>query len=191
MSKPAQLEVFDFGAPSILVGADGQSDDWHEGHAVGLQDAQIAANEDAGRLKGELVQTLADMQFGYVEAKAEILSQLGPLFDALIVGFLPRLSVASLVPRLREELTEIVAQTVEEPLQLTVAPLHIVAVSDLLSEMPDLPFTARADPSLGTSQAIVSGMKRDQIIDLDGLLEMAQKTLSAVAEVTEERSEHG
>ncbi len=191
MTKPAQLEVFDFGIPIEAQTASGPSQEWQDGHAIGLQEALAATEAESLRLKVELVQTLSDKQFGYQEAKAEILNHLTPLFEALVTGFLPRYAQATLVPMLREELMATASACLDTPITIGVAPQNIEALSDVLAETPQLPFVARSDPSLALAQATFSGGPQDQMIDLDGLLAMVQETLASLTEAAEERTNHG
>ena len=191
MPRPAQLEVFDTGPQLLQEAPLGPSEEWQEGHAAGFEEARQLAAADSTELRAELVQTLSDMAFGYAEAKAELLRQLEPLFDALIAGFLPGLAAQSLVPLIGERLRAAAADALDQPLVLRVAPGQIVAVSDALAQEAQLPFTAQSDPALGPGQALISGATTGEMIDLDAVLTLTQETLAALRDTNQERVQHG
>lgn len=191
MPKPAQLEVFETGQHTISQEPAGPTEDWQNGHAAGFEEARVLAEADANALGAEIVQSLSDMSFGFAEARAAVLQQLEPLFDALISKFLPEFAAQSMVPMIRDRLMAIAADAIDRPLTLSVPPDQIVAVSDLLAEAPNLPFTARSDPTLGSGQALVSAADHEEMIDLGAVLAVAQETLSALADTPQERSQNG
>ena len=191
MLKPAQLEVFEVGSAPLGPEPDGPSEDWQNGHAAGFEEARVLIEADANALGSELVQTLSDMSFGIAEARAEIMSQLAPLFDVLISKFLPDFAAQTLVPLVRERMLSVAAEALERPLTLRVAPDQIVAVSDALAETPHLPFTALSDPTLGAGQALISAPGHEEMVDLGAILALAQETLAALTDTLQERSHNG
>jgi flagellar biosynthesis/type III secretory pathway protein FliH len=183
--------VFDFDRAAPNPQPSGPSEEWQEGHAAGYEEARVLFEADAARVSVELVQTLSDMGFGYAEAQADLLNGLVPLCDALIAQFLPEFARQALVPVIRDQLVEVAAAGLDEPLLLSVAPDQIVAISDALAAESHLNFTARSDPSLGAGQALISASHSERLVDLDAVLALAKETLMALVKNSEERSQNG
>lgn len=180
MTRPATLEVFEFGATQALVNTLGPSEEWQDGHANGFAEAQSMLGADSSRVREELLQAISDMSFGYAEAKAEILQSLSPLFEALIKTFVPDLARASLIPLIQDCLLAAATDAAQTPLVVCVPPQDVVALTDLLAMDGTLPFTAKSDPALAPGQALVSAGQAEQMIDLSAVLDAAQQTLAAL-----------
>ena len=191
MTKPAVLEEFDVSEYSASPVDGGVSEDWQHGHTAGFQEGQELAQNQRSHLSSQLVQRLQDMSFGYSEARAELLQQLGPLFEAISNAMSPNLGKELLTPRVCATLLEEADRCLDAPLIVAVSQSQIDAVSQALEDITALPFVAQADPTLSDGQAIISSGNHEVMIDLDGLLEDIRNTLGNLIPRHSKGTAHG
>lgn len=189
MGKPAFLESFEL----IEGGGDAPpSDDWNDGHSAGFAEGLAAAAEDQSALTSGLVQTFADMRFGYKEARNHMIAALGPMFQSLIGAFAPAFAKEMLVPHIAAQLSANAIANVGATVILSVHPGQKDGVAAALAEWTDLPFRLQADPSLAPDQAILTSTLGEVAIDLDGLIAQTQDILSALLDTSEQQgTNHG
>lgn len=188
MARPARLEAFE-----VIEGgaAAGPSEDWREGHAAGMAEALAASRFDQAALSEALVQRLADMSFGYHEARGHLIASLAPLFTQLIEAFVPRLGRAMLVPFLAESLAEAAGAALDGPITLRVSEAEHDAIAAALAGAAQLPFALRADPALTPGQALLDSGAGESALDIDALIGEAQGILASLLDVSQQRSNHG
>lgn len=183
------LEDFETGARPA-VKAPPQPEDlpgYSEGFAAGQEDA---SNRQM-HLDAEVVQALAEMSFGYAEARQHILTALQPLFRTLIEKLIPELLDESYQTRVMSTLMDAVTQDIDQSLVLTVHPDHVAGLAALAARQSGLPISVRPDASLPLSAAIIGNGTEETSLDLDALRTALTTTLSAIFDLQEETLRHG
>lgn len=191
MVRPAELEFFD--GRGLMSGPSDPTNDeaWQQGYAAGVAEATQQALANNTQLQDSVVQALQDMAFGYAEARALLVNDLRPLFEASCAHFFPTLADMALPAQIVSTLMELADERVQQPLKLHLPPDQVAAVNEALARANALPFEAVADPALGPNQAIIVSGARDVMIDFDGLTSLVRASFEAVTEPTEERQDHG
>jgi len=182
------LESFD--SPDNAMESAGPSPDWATGHLVGLAEGRALALSEQGRLSSDIVQSLADMSFGYAEARRHLLLSLRPLFMVLMDKFLPALVSDGLATQIVDLLQRTATEDLLTPIELHVHPDHVAGLQDLIRQAA-MPITLRGDPRLGLGQAQMSSTDGETLLDLDELLGATRGALSAIFFTPEQRVHHG
>ena len=188
MTQVSLLECFDLPLP--VVESDGPSPDWTAGHLAGFTEGRALAVEEQGQFSAEIVQSLADMSFGYTEARGHLLLSLRPLFAVLMDRFLPALVREGFAAQLSDQLREVAANDLMTPIDLCVHPENIAGLKDVIRQA-GMPINLRGDPKLGRGQAQFSSPEVQTMLDLDEMLDAARAVLSAIFDVQESGIRHG
>lgn len=194
------LEDFEDAVPDFAPGPgetdDGPSEDWRDGHAAGRAEAKADMAAEQATLNATLVQRLEDMAFGYAEARAMLLRDLKPLFETLSTKLLPDLGDDLLAAHLARSLIDAAAADLSHSLVLRVSTADVVAVSDLLGQATNVPFTCRSDPTLPVGTALVTaatsaGVSRESSLDVATLTQSLRAILAAFATEQPQEAAHG
>lgn len=194
------LESFDEVAPPAAPEPSGPSEDWLEGHAAGLTEGHAAGRAEAEAegallLRG-LVQTIDDMTFSYVEARAQVLLALRPLFGLVAERLLPAVAGEALAAWLAEAVVEAARADVPAPLVIAVHPSR---AADLAACLPSLAAGAGgrsgvqvvADPSLEFNAARLAQPGAETALDLDACVAALAEALSALFHEPQLKVSHG
>lgn len=190
MSRMPLLEDFALADPAADADA-GPSRDWLDGHGQGFAAGQAAQIALQAGLSAEIAQTLADMGFGYAEARTHLLHALKPLFAVLIGRVLPDLAEASHAGHLVELLRSAAAQDSAAPLELSVHPGRMAALSALLPFAVGLPVILVADPAVDPHGAVLTGTRGETVLDIAAVLAAANRAIAAIFESDDERVSYG
>lgn len=157
-----------------------------EGYAAGL----AATKSEQATLRQELVQNIADLEFKYEEARAEITNSLAPLFYVITEKLFPQLIADGFAGQIAMILQQTVAKGANTGVSLSVHPEQYDAVAASLSAT-QINATLSSDPSLPPNAAWVRHEQETMRVDFDQLLGEIRSVLSAV-EPREKRSDsHG
>lgn len=192
MGRSPLLECFDAG--DVLANSETNatpSPDWQEGHATGLSEGQALAMAAQGALTADIAQSFADMAFGYAEARAHVLLGLKPLFGALINRVLPQMTEVAVASHLIGLLNEAAAKDSALPVELSVHPMRIEALTALLPYAVGLPVMLVADPAIGVDQAVLRSGRAETALDIGAIIAGAQTVLGAIFESIDERVNYG
>lgn len=189
-ARALPLESFDESPHDLDETADGPPGSYQEGYAAGCADAEAAHRADQARLSGDLVQTFADMSFGYAEARLEIMAALRPLFTMMSQRMLPELAHATLVPHLVDLLAKAAAADTARPIRVTVHPLHVDALKTTLCEAGGFKAEVQGDPLLGDAEAIFTTPDGETALDLAEVATAAGTILSALFDAPQKRTRH-
>jgi len=189
--RPAELEFFDDRELLSRSSDPANSEAWQQGYAAGHAEATQQALANNTQLQDSVVQALQEMAFGFAEARALLVNDLRPLFEASCAQFFPVLADAALPAQIVSALMDLAEERVQQPLKLHLPPDQVTAVNAALTRATALPFEAVADPALGPNQAIIVGGAQDVMIDFDGLTSLVRSSFEAVTEPTQERQDHG
>ena len=167
------------------------SSDWIDGHAQGLADGQAEAAAAQTALSAEIVQTLADLAFGYAEARTHILQGLKPLFAAMINRILPGLAEAAFATQLIRMLQDVAERDSALPAELSVNPARIDGLTALLPFAVGAPVVLVADPAIGIDQAVLRSGRAETALDVGAIIAGMQAALGAIFETAEEGKLNG
>lgn len=192
MGRSPLLESFDLAVP--LFGpamAPVPSPDWRDGHAQGFAEGRAQAGTEQAALSVEMAQTLSDMAFGYAEARAHVLTALGPLFAALIDHVLPGVTEAAHASDLVSLLNAAAKQDSAVPLELTVHPTRSAGLAALLPYAVGLPILLISDPTVGPDQAILRTGRGETMLDTGAVIIGAKAALAAIFETADQGVSYG
>lgn len=164
----------DFGSPRAGASLPTVSEDileterleaFDRGYRAGWDDAIKAKTDEGAQLADEVIQSLQDLSLTYHEVHAQVLANLGPLFDEILQKILPSLARESLGAHVADELTRIARDMGTVQVQIAVAPgaaEHVTQfVNGALTSLPvsvieasDIPH-GRADLRLGRREISV------------------------------------
>ena len=185
MGRPALLESFDADDEQEPPPEPaGPSEDWLAGHAAGREEALAEAASAQDALSAQIAQAVADLQFGYAEARQHMGAALRPLFTTLMERLLPRLAQESLVPHLVALLQEAAARDMEAPVRLRVPSGQQAALSATLAGVSAPPLQVIADPDLPDGRVCIAhpGTEAETVLDPDTFVAAAQEVLAALLE---------
>ncbi|WP_283176528.1 HrpE/YscL family type III secretion apparatus protein [Gemmobacter sp. 24YEA27] len=144
---------------------------WEQGYRAGWDDSEAAHMQNGNRVRAELEQNLMTLDFTWQEARAHILGAMEPLLQEIVNRLLPDLARETLGPILVGQLMPMVAETAEQPANLTLHPAARPQVEALLSRRPGLLFEISEDPGLGESQVFLRLGAREVSINLSRVTE--------------------
>lgn len=185
MAVPLRLEVFETAdapeEPSLLMPED--LDElrlaaYERGYAAGFEDAGAqAATEEAAR-RARVATAVEALNFGYHEARAELLAGLEPVLRAMLDPLLPGVARGMIVPQVIDLLLPLARAPLDGPLTLSVASGMVPAFNEAFEGLvlPPLAFDERED--LGPCQAEIRTATDEIRIDLDAVLERLGEALS-------------
>ncbi|MBN2906243.1 MAG: flagellar biosynthesis protein [Rhodobacteraceae bacterium] len=164
---------------------------YEEGYKAGWDDAVAAQNEADLRIGADFAKTLQEMSFSYHEARAHLLSALGPLLSAMIERVMPQIATAAFARTVIATATAMAETQLDRPLELRVCTENRPALEALTDADPGLPLTIVEDETLGPGQALIAGPEGAQEIDIDGMLAGIQAALDDFLTTQEEARRHG
>lgn len=176
-ARPLRLD--DFSAPQGASGGSEPSaapveerlDVYEKGYKAGWDDAAAAAAEDQARITSDFAKTLQEMSFSYHEARAHVLSTLGPLLTLMAEKVLPEAAHQGLAQTLAQAAAAAADTAAGQPVELVVSPANRAALDRLLEDRdPGFPLTVVEEPSLGPGQAFLRAGNGETAIDLDDTL---------------------
>jgi hypothetical protein len=165
--------------PAYLAGFDA-------GLARGLEQA---ANEQSA-LRADLVQAIADLEFGYAEASRHMLDGVAPLLGAIADQLLPAVANEVLTARISGLLLAAATDGLNFPVTLAVAPGQFIALQDALPTGPGPGWSVMPDPSLAVGQARWSRGATELQIDLSTLIDGVRAALTAVNQAQDRTTSH-
>lgn len=164
---------------------------YEEGYKAGWDDATAAEAEAHARIAADFAKTLQEMSFSYHEARAHVLSALGPLLNAMVERVIPQIAAAGFARTVVETAMQIADAEVDRPVRMRVSPENRDALEDLVGSDPGLPLTVVEDDTLGPGQALVSAGTAENEIDIDGMLTGIRSALDDFLTIQEETRRHG
>lgn len=188
MPMALHLEPFDdehagIAHPSSAAQPDASFED---GYAAGLAAAEENFAADQSVLRAALIDALRDIDTSYDRARADLISALGPLHEALISVLLPELLAPTLVLRLQELLAEASRKTCSAPLTVLVptgqAEILQHAIAD--SGLTDVTFAEETSLSPYTVRVVLT--QGEVALDLDAALAAIAEQMEVFSSLTED-----
>ncbi|MEM7487494.1 MAG: hypothetical protein AAF390_00055 [Pseudomonadota bacterium] len=171
-----QLE--DFGSATRPVGTPVEPADtmapsgaYEDGYNAGWDDALAQIEEERGRIGETLAERLSQIEQTREDAIGRTLSALEPMLHEVFDKILPRAAERGFLSLLLQE-AEAMLSEADAGLTLLVAPEELPALDGLLASRDDLSdvVTARAEPALALSQAILSWEGGQRRMDLQAVM---------------------
>lgn len=136
-----------------------------KGYRAGWDDAIKAKSDEEAQLADGLAQSLQELSFTYHEVHAQILSNLGPLFDEILGRMLPALAQETLGAHVADQLAGLARDIGKVQVEVSVAPGAGDHVSQLIgTAATSLPISViesnevpkgRADMRLGSKEITI------------------------------------
>lgn len=198
MGSTLRLEVFETAdlseQPTLLMPEDIEElrlTAYERGYVAGYEDAEAQSRTTAAGERSRIMGALEGLNFGYHEARADVLKALEPLIRAMIVQLLPATARVSIVPMVIETLLPLAERRAALPLILRVPAGDRAAFEAAFEGMVLPPLELREDPSLARGQAEISGEYGDCAVDLASLIAQVEQAMDAQYHTTDQEARHG
>lgn len=181
------------GADPVLADAtleEHQLEAFEQGYQAGWEDSAKAHAEDHTRVSNALTETLQHMSFTFVEAQAQVLQSLRPLFRQIAETFLPQLVDASLPLLVSEQLSTVAAEHLGDKLVLAVSEADRPAVEAVAKDFGGDAIQIKTKPALVRGQVEISNETQEQSIDLHQVIVELTDAIEAFGNETERMSGH-
>ncbi len=155
---------------------------FEQGYQAGWDDSVKSQTEQARRITADLAQNLEDLHFTYEEAFAAIMTALRPLFEQMTASVLPRLSQATLIPRLIEILHDLARTHGRQPIQLVTAPADIATLEAIVADLTDTTVDLASDDTLADGQIHLRFGEVEHEIDMQDVLRRIDTAISGFFE---------
>lgn len=186
MIHSLSLESFD----QIESSLPEESTIYKDGYDQGVTDTHMLHEADQAKLAAELIQSISDLEFKYVEARAEITASLAPLFSTVIQKVLPACAKQGFIIQITALLCDSAALSVDTPLKIAVHPSQKNAVGSLLEEYGSRA-TISADEKLPHHAAWITHEREERHIDLDAVTQKIEMILSTIVQPHERNQKNG
>lgn len=153
---------------------------FERGYQAGWDDSIKSQAEESRRITADLAQNLQDLHFTYDEAYGAVMSALRPLFEQITTAVLPRLSAATLGPRLIDILHELARTHGRQPIQIVGAPADMAALEAVVAEVGDASVALAEDDLLASGQVQLRFGAAEHLIDMQEVLRGIEDAISAV-----------
>jgi flagellar assembly protein FliH len=137
------------------------------GFQAGWDDALKAQSDSNTRISTDLAKNLQDTSFSYHEARAALIKSLRPLFTDITNTLLPVVARESMGAHIVEQLTDMSRSTLDQVIEVTVAPNNVDAIEQLLNHALPEPFVLIGDDDLGEGQVFLRIGADEREIDLE------------------------
>lgn len=158
-----------------------------EGYRNGWDDCARAEADAHRRIGTDLAANLHDIALTYAEARQDVLTALGPLFEQIAAQLLPRLAAEAMAPAVIAELRAVAAEATGGRPVVIAAPAALPALERLLAADVAMDVDLRAEPAFADGQVSIryANLRRD--IDLgDAAQRMADAIRGFVAQNLED-----
>lgn len=149
---------------------DARLEAFEKGYQAGWDDSIKSQTEDSRRITADLAQNLQDLHFTYEEAFAAVMAALRPLFEQMTTAVLPRLSAATLAPRLIDMLHDLARRHGRQPIRIVGAPGDMAVLGTIVEGLGDVSVELAEDDTLASGQVQLRFAEAEQQIDMQEVL---------------------
>ncbi|EBA13851.1 FliH/SctL family protein [Roseobacter sp. CCS2] len=184
----AQVKLESFESDSLLAEKpdEGFAQGFTEGHAAGL----VAAQAAQATLTQEMVQSVADLQFKYEEARGEITQAMGPLLTTLAYKIFPQYIADGFADQIVTLLLDAATNDAAGQFTLRIHPDNHEAVSAAIASAP-LDANVVADEAVQLNAAWIQYEAGTLHIDCDQLLADIKAIISSIDLIQPRSETHG
>lgn len=155
------------------------------GQAALCDSLQTRQTEELGAISS----TLADMTFGFEEARQHLLSALAPLMAQVIDEIIPAILKDTFALHLEDVVQGMCVDAFETPVKINVSPQMFETLSAATLDIPPQ-FALTADPAIADGQAVITSEHASLIMDHHALFEGLRVALRS-PEITERKTDNG
>jgi len=155
---------------------------FEEGYRSGWDDCAAAEAESHRRIGADLAASLQAVARTYAEARTDVLTALGPLFEEMAAQLLPALAAEAVAPAVIAELRAAASGASAARPVLVAAPAALPALERLIAEEDGLDVELRPEPAYDEGQVSIRfGPERRDIDLTDAARRMAEAIRAFVA----------
>ena len=163
-----------------------------KGYRAGWDDAIKAKSDEGEQFADAVAQSLQDLSFTYHEVHAQILSNLGPLFEEILQKLLPLLARETLGAHVADQLASMARDMGTVQIEIAVAPGTAGQVSQLVNGSgARLPITVVEDSDVPEGRADMRLGAKEVSIDLSDVIVQISEAVRAALQGQTEMRAHG
>lgn len=152
---------------------------FEEGYQAGWKDSCSSGMESQVTLSAGVAKNLQEISFGYHEARSKMHQAIAPLLEAIFSIFLPQLLQEMLGPTVLENLTEMMRERLDKPIEISVSQANFEGLSSFLDAQLSLPFMVLKEADLSGDEVYLRLGDQEREINFDDLIaEVRTRTLS-------------
>ncbi|WP_299779764.1 ABC transporter ATP-binding protein [uncultured Roseobacter sp.] len=170
---------------------DQQLQSFEKGYQAGWDDAVKAQADSVAKISAEFGQNLQDMSFTYHEALSKLTVSMEPVLTEIVDKLLPGVMHEALGAHVVTQLTEMISEQPNQPIEIVVAPSQVERIQELADGKLSDPFEIVTEQSLGDGQAYVRIGSVEHSIDLDSVLAGVSDAMAAFFHEAEQEKENG
>lgn len=180
---------------SKLMSEDGLEDirlaSFEQGYTAGWDDAIRAQAEDQTRVTGVLGKNLEDLSFTYQEALVQMTSSVEPVFRSLVEAVLPEVMMQTVGLQLVEQLQEMTADRLDQPVVLVVPVGTGKAISAAVQRNLAMQVEVRENASMEAGQVSLKVGSTEREVDTEKLLASLQESIESFFYSINEAKKYG
>lgn len=157
-----------------------------EGYRSGWEDCAKAEAESQRRIGADLAANLKELSLSFAQARADVLTALGPLFEDMAAQLLPRLAAEAIAPAVIAELRAAAESATQAKAVLFAAPAALPALVQLVEMQDGLEIELRAEPAYAEGQVSLRFGSERRDVDLSDAARRMAEAIRAFA-----AQEHG
>jgi hypothetical protein len=157
-----------------------------EGYRSGWEDCAKAEAESQRRIGADLAANLKELSLSFAQARADVLTALGPLFEDMAAQLLPRLAAEAIAPAVIAELRAAADSATQAKAVLFAAPAALPALVQLVEMQDGLEIELRAEPAYAEGQVSLRFGSERRDVDLSDAARRMAEAIRAFA-----AQEHG
>ena len=163
-----------------------------KGYRAGWDDAIKAKSDEGAQFADGVAQSLQDLSFTYHEVHAQILSNLGPLFEEILQKLLPLLARETLGAHVADQLASMARDMGTVQIEIAVAPGTAEQVSQLVNGAgARLPIAVVEDADVPEGRADMRLGAKEVSIDLSDVIVQISEAVRAALQGQTEMRAHG
>lgn len=156
---------------------------FEKGYTAGWDDAVAAQEDEARKLRVDLVRNLQDLSFTYHEARNHVLTAIEPLLRDMVAKVLPVAARQSLGHLVSETLQPLAEELADTPISVVVNPTNRQMVETMLTDIETVPLVIVEEESLGVGQVYLRTGDTETRIDLDSTIDAIGTAIAAYFDV--------
>ena len=187
-SRPSQFDGKSDLDESVLE--DEKLASFEVGFQAGWDDALKAQSDSNSRISTDLAKNLQDTSFSYHEARAALIKSLRPLFTDVTNSLLPAVAREAMGAHIVEQLTDMSRSTLDQVIEITIAPKNVDPIEQLLNFAVPEPFVLIGDDTLNDGQVFLRIGADEREIDMEQVVTSIATTMETFFQHAQEDVKH-
>lgn len=143
---------------------------YETGYQSGWDDATAEREKSDQLIAADLERNLRDISFTYLEARTEVLSGLGSLFNSILTQFLPAMAAEAVGPLVEAELATLTAELGEASCELLAAPRTAGQLAWLVERYMEIDLRITPEPAFADGRVTLRFAGEEREIDLSAMV---------------------